>query len=169
MMRIKNFAAKNWLCCLGLVLCVGAPAMSAANSVGISLTKARKVLTAAENEAIRTNTLMNIAIVDAGANLVAFVRMDGSFIGSIDIAIKKAKTARWFNMTTEALGKESKPTGTLYQIEHSNGGLVTFGGGVPICNQKGNVIGAIGVSGDSVANDIAVATVGVQSVTGTCP
>jgi uncharacterized protein GlcG (DUF336 family) len=86
---------------------------------------------------------MNIALVDGGANLTAFARMDGAWLGSIDIAIRKARTARFFDMNTGELGKLSQPGGALYQIEHSNGGLITFPGGVPIKNKEGVVIGAI--------------------------
>lgn len=106
---------------------------------------------------------MNIAVVDAGANLKAFVRMDGAWLGSVDIAIKKAKTARFFNMNTGEIGKLSQPGGPLYNIEHSNDGLISFPGGVPI-KSGGQIIGAIGVSGDSVENDHAVAEAGAAVV-----
>ena len=86
-------------------------------------------------------------------------------IGSIDVAIKKAKTARLSNVATEELGKLSQPGQPLYGIEHTNGGLVTFGGGLPIkCSPDGQVIGAIGVAGDSIENDIKVAKVGVDAI-----
>ena len=103
---------------------------------------------------------MNIAIVDAGANLKAFARMDGAWLGSIDISIRKARTARFFDMNTGEVGKLSQPGGSLYNIEHSNGGLITFPGGVPIRNAQGEVVGAIGVSGSIVENDHLVATAG---------
>jgi uncharacterized protein GlcG (DUF336 family) len=103
---------------------------------------------------------MNIAVVDAGANLKAFVRMDGAFLGSVDISIKKAKTARYFNMPTGKLGELSQPGKPLYNIEFSNGGLITFPGGLPLKDKAGNIIGAIGVSGSSVENDHEVATAG---------
>ena len=100
---------------------------------------------------------MNIAVVDAGANLVGFSRMDGAFLGSIDIAIKKARTARLFNMPTADLGAIAQPHKELYGIEVSNGGLITFGGGYPIIDSEGRIIGGIGVSGGSVKQDEAVA------------
>jgi uncharacterized protein GlcG (DUF336 family) len=106
---------------------------------------------------------MNIAIVDAGANLKAFARMDGAWLGSADIAQKKARTARFFDMPTGEIGKLSQPGGSLFGIEHSNGGLISFPGGVPIKNAAGEVIGAIGVSGDAVENDHAVATAGAAA------
>jgi uncharacterized protein GlcG (DUF336 family) len=90
--------------------------------------------------------------------------MDGAWIGSIDISIKKARTARFFDMNTGDIGGLSQPGGPLYQIEVSNGGLITFPGGVPIKNQAGEVIGAIGVSGSAVENDHAVAVAGSEAV-----
>ena len=110
--------------------------------------------------------LMDIAIVDAGANLKAFARMDGAWLGSIDIALKKARTARLFNFPTGALGELSQPGGPLYQIEVSNGGLITFPGGVPLMAEDGTVIGAIGVSGSTVEDDHAVATAGAAALGG---
>jgi uncharacterized protein GlcG (DUF336 family) len=101
---------------------------------------------------------MDIAVVDAGGNLKAFARMDGAWLGSIDIAQRKARTARWFDMETGEIGKLSQPGGPLFGIEHSNGGLISFPGGVPLRNSKGEVVGAVGVSGSTVENDHAVAT-----------
>ena len=107
---------------------------------------------------------MNIAVVDAGANLKTFARMDGAWLGSVDISIKKAKTARFFDMPTGAIGELSQPAGPLYNIEVSNGGLITFPGGVPIKNGAGEIIGAIGVSGNTVENDHIVAEAGAAAV-----
>ena len=132
--------------------------------MNITLAKAEKIIAAAKEKALELDTKMNIAVVDAGANLVAFVRMDGAWLGSLDIAIKKAKTARYFDMNTGIIGSLSQPGGSLYNIEHSNGGLITFPGGIPIKNAAGEVIGAIGVSGSSVENDHAVAEVGASSI-----
>lgn len=129
----------------------------------ISLGQARAVLDAAIAEADNINTKMDIAVVDAGGNLKAFVRMDGAWLGSIDIAIKKARTARYFDMPTGDIGELSQPGGPLYGIEHSNGGLITFPGGVPIRDEDGTVIGAIGVSGSTVENDHAVAVAGAAA------
>ena len=107
---------------------------------------------------------MDIAVVDAGANLKAFVRMDGAWLGSIDIAMKKARTARFFDMNSGDIGGLSQPGGALYNIEHSNGGLITFPGGVPIKNAAGQVIGGVGVSGSTVEDDHAVAMAGVEAL-----
>jgi uncharacterized protein GlcG (DUF336 family) len=131
--------------------------------MNITLEQARKMVEAAQTKATELNVKMNIAVVDAGANLTAFVRMDGAWLGSIDIAIRKARTARFFNLPTGELGKLSQPGGSLYNIEHSNGGLITFPGGIPIKNSKGEIIGAIGVSGDSVENDHTVASAGLEA------
>jgi uncharacterized protein GlcG (DUF336 family) len=130
----------------------------------IDLSQAVAVLAAARAKAEQLGLKMNIAVVDAGANLKSFARMDGAWLGSIDISIRKARTARFFDMPTGDLGKLSQPGGSLYQIEHSNGGLITFPGGVPIRNAQGAVIGAIGVSGSLVENDHAVAAAGAAAV-----
>jgi len=130
----------------------------------ISLDQALAVLEAARAKAVEQGTLMDIAVVDAGANLKAFVRMDGAFLGSIDICVKKAKTARLFNMTSGELGKLAVPGGPLYHIEFSNEGLITFPGGVLLKNKQGAIIGAVGVSGSSVENDEAVALAGAAAL-----
>jgi len=130
----------------------------------ISLKQAQDAVAAAIAKADQIGVKMNIAVVDAGANLKAFARMDGAWLGSIDISIKKARTARFFDMNTGAIGGLSQPGGSLYQIEVSNGGLITFPGGVPIENGAGEIIGAIGVSGSAVKNDHAVAAAGAASV-----
>ncbi len=126
----------------------------------MTLEQARAIVEAALGRAREMGLKMNVAVVDAGANLKAFARMDGAWLGSIDIAIRKARTARFFDMPTGELGQLSQPGGALYNIEHSNGGLITFPGGVPLKNAAGEVIGAIGVSGSTVENDHAVATAG---------
>jgi uncharacterized protein GlcG (DUF336 family) len=130
--------------------------------MSITLKQAEMAVQAAKAKASDIDTLMNIAIVDAGANLVAFARMDGAWLGSLDIAQKKARTARYFDMPTGEIGKLSQPGGSLFNIEHSNGGLITFPGGIPIKNASGEIIGAIGVSGSSVENDHTVAQAGVD-------
>ncbi len=130
----------------------------------ISLESAQKVVQKAIEKSVELEVKMDIAVVDAGANLKAFVRMDGAWLGSIDIAIKKAKTARFFDMNTGDIGGLSQPGGPLYNIEHSNGGLISFPGGVPLKDNDGNIIGAIGVSGSSVENDHTVAVAGAEAV-----
>jgi uncharacterized protein GlcG (DUF336 family) len=132
--------------------------------MNITLEQAEAAVKAAKEKAKQLNTLMNIAVVDAGTNLVAFAKMDDAWLGSIDIAQRKARTARFFNMPTGEIGKLSQPGGPLYQIEHSNGGLISFPGGVLIKNSKGEIIGAIGVSGSTVENDHAVAQAGADAI-----
>jgi uncharacterized protein GlcG (DUF336 family) len=128
----------------------------------INLEHAEEVISAARKKANSLKTQMCIAVVDSGANLKAFLRMDDAWVGSIDIAIKKAKTACFFGMATGELGKLSQPGKPLYAIEHSNDGLITFPGGLPIVNKEGVLVGAIGVSGSVVENDNAVAEAGVK-------
>ena len=130
----------------------------------INLTQAQEAVDAALNKAKEMGVKMDIAVVDVGANLKTFARMDGAWLGSIDIAQKKARTARWFDMPTGAIGELSQPGGPLFNIEHSNNGLITFPGGLPLKNSGGEVIGAIGVSGSTVEDDHAVASAGAGVV-----
>ena len=102
-----------------------------------------------------------IAIVDSEANLKAFSRINDARVGSIDIATKKAKTAVFFAMPNGAIGRLSQPGGSLYGIEHSIDGLITLTGGLPIVDEHGVLVGAIGAGGSSVENDEAVAKAGV--------
>lgn len=132
----------------------------------ITLAQANAAVASAVEKANQIGAKMNVAVVDAGANLKAFTRMDGAWLGSIDIAIRKARTARFFDMNTGNIGKLSQPGGPLFGIEHSNGGLISFPGGIPILNQIGAVVGAIGVSGSTVENDHAVAEAGAAAVSG---
>ncbi len=130
----------------------------------ITMDQAQAAVMAAVQKSKDMGVKMDIAVVDAGANLKAFVRMDDAWLGSIDIAMKKARTARFFNLDTGVIGQLSQPGGPLFNIEHSNGGLISFPGGVPIKNAAGEVIGAIGVSGSSVEDDHAVASAGAAAV-----
>jgi uncharacterized protein GlcG (DUF336 family) len=132
--------------------------------MSITLEQAEKLSEAAKERAKAIGVPMNIAIVDEGANLVSFHRMDNAWLGSVDIAIKKAKTARFFDMNTGEIGKLSQPGGPLYNIEHSNGGLITFPGGVVLKDGSGKIIGAIGVSGGSVNQDHDVASAGAGAL-----
>ena len=134
------------------------------NIPDIDLESAQRVVEAARKQAEAINCKMDIAVVDAGANLKAFARMDGAWLGSIDIAIKKARTARFFDMPTGSIGELSQPGGALYNIEVSNGGLITFPGGIPLKDKSGNIVGAIGVSGSSVENDHTCAVAGAEAL-----
>lgn len=127
--------------------------------------QAEKVMAAALVKAKAQGVPMNIALVDAGGNLKAFCRMDGAFLGSVDLSINKARTARRFNMSTATLGAASQPGKELYGIETSDGGkVVIFGGGELLKDKNGVIIGAIGVSGGSVAEDTNVAKAGVEGL-----
>jgi uncharacterized protein GlcG (DUF336 family) len=130
----------------------------------LTLPQAQQAVAAALAKSQALGVKMNVAVVDSGANLKAFARMDGAWLGSIDIAIKKARTARFFDMNTGQIGKLSQPGGPLYNIEHSNNGLITFPGGVPLKNAAGQIVGAIGVSGDTVENDHTVALAGATAI-----
>jgi len=130
----------------------------------LNLKEARRLIAAAEAKAQSIGQPMNIAVVDGGGNLVSHVRMDGAWIGSIDISINKAFTARAFDISTEDLAKHSQPGQEFYGIQNSNHGRVMiFAGGVPL-RRDGAVIGAIGVSGGSGSQDQAVATAGASAL-----
>ena len=132
--------------------------------MSINLEQSEIVANAAKEKAFAIGVPMNIAIVDEGANLVSFHRMDNAWLGSVDISIKKARTARFFDMNSGEIGKLSQPGGPLYNIEHSNGGLISFPGGVLLKDSSGKIIGAVGVSGGSVEQDHEVATAGASAI-----
>ena len=130
----------------------------------LDLASARNVLDAALAKAESSGWKMNVTVLDAGGHLKAFARMDGAYLGSIDVSMKKAKTAVLFQMPSGVLGGASQPGGSVWGIERSNDGLITFGGGIPLMNKDGKLIGAIGVSGSSVENDVTVAEAGVAAL-----
>ena len=129
----------------------------------VTLEDARKVISAAEKKALEIGQPMNIAVVDGGGNLVAHVRMDGAWIGSIDISIKKAYTSRAFDLATNDLAEHSQSGGQFFGIHASNNGkIMIFAGGIPLYS-GGKVVGAIGVSGGSGEQDHAVAEAGAAA------
>ena len=129
----------------------------------VTLSDARRVIAAAEAKAADIEQPMNIAVVDAGGNLVAHVRMDRAWLGSIDIAINKAYTARAFDIATKDLAEHSQSGGQFFGIHVSNQGrIMIFAGGVPL-TRDGEVVGAIGVSGGSGEQDHAVAVAGAAA------
>ncbi len=130
----------------------------------LTLEQAQTILQAALKKAKEIKIPMNIALVDAGGNLKSFYRMDDAFLGSIDVAIKKAKTARLFNMPTRALGAASQVGQSLYSIEVSNDGLILFAGGVLLVDKNNVIVGAIGVSGGTVDEDESVAKAGAAAI-----
>jgi uncharacterized protein GlcG (DUF336 family) len=129
----------------------------------IRLADAQRVIAAAQKKAVEIGQPMNIAVADAGGNLVAHVRMDDAWIGSIDISISKAFTSRAFDIATKDLAAESQPGKQFFGIHASNGGrIMIFAGGIPL-KRDGKVVGAIGVSGGSGDQDHAVAEAGAAA------
>jgi uncharacterized protein GlcG (DUF336 family) len=133
----------------------------------VTLADAKRIIAAAEQKATELEQPMNIAVADAGGNLIAHVRMDDAWMGSIDISIKKAFTSRAFDIATKDLAKLSQSGGEFFGIHASNDGrIMIFAGGVPL-RRAGKVVGAVGVSGGSGAQDHAVAEAGAAAFTGT--
>lgn len=132
--------------------------------MSLSLDEAKRMLQAGEAAAANLGVAYNIAIVDAGGNLVAFARQDGALIGSIDLAIGKALTARLFDKPTSLLAELAQPGAPLYGIQETNSGrVVIFGGGIPVMSH-GTVVGAVGASAGTVEQDIAVAEAAVAAL-----
>ena len=130
----------------------------------VLLDDARRVIAAAEKKAGEIGQPMNIAIADAGGHLIAHVRMDEAWIGSIDISMKKAYTSRAFDIATKDLATHSQSGGQFFGIHASNDGrIMIFAGGIPL-KKDGKVVGAIGVSGGSGEQDHAVAEAGAQAL-----
>lgn len=129
----------------------------------VTLADARRILVAAEKKAAAIGQPMNIAVADAGGNLVAHVRMDDAWLGSIDISIKKAFTSRAFDIATKDLASHSQSGEQFFGIHASNGGrIMIFAGGIPL-KKGGKVVGAIGVSGGSGEQDHSVAEAGAAA------
>jgi uncharacterized protein GlcG (DUF336 family) len=129
----------------------------------ITLEEAQRVISAAEDKAQEMGQPMNIAVMDAGRNLVAFHRMDGAWVASIDIAIDKAFTSAGRGLTTRKIGEMAQPGEPLFGINTTNGGrIVIFAGGIPLM-RDGGVVGAVGVSGGTVDEDHEVAEAGVAA------
>ena len=129
----------------------------------MTLEDARRAITAAEKKSTEIGQPMNIAISDEGGNLVAHVRMDGAWLGSIDISIKKAYTSRAFDIATKDLAIHSQSGGQFFGINASNDGkIMIFAGGIPL-KRSGKIVGAIGVSGGSGEQDHAVAEAGAAA------
>jgi uncharacterized protein GlcG (DUF336 family) len=125
--------------------------------------QADALLKAAQSKAAEIGIAVSIAVLDTGGNLKAFSRMDGAWLGSIDVALKKAKTAVLFEVETQAVWEFCKPDGPAHGLESTNDGLITFAGGIPLKADEGRVLGAIGVSGGQVAQDLEVARAGLAA------
>jgi uncharacterized protein GlcG (DUF336 family) len=126
--------------------------------------QASAVLAAGEAKASAMGVRVNIAILDAGTHLKAFSRMDGAVLGSIDLAMAKARTAVLFQTTSEAVWDYCRPGAPAPGLERSNGGLATFAGGVPLVTADGTMIGAVGVSGGAVSQDLEIANAAVAAL-----
>lgn len=135
-------------------------------STKLTLTEAQRVVAGALAKADEIGQPMNVAVVDDAGHLLAFARQDGAILGSIDISMRKARTAAYFDMTTARLGEAAAPGAPLYGIEATNDGLVLFGGGIPLIDSGGQMVGAIGVSAGSVEQDTTVAEAGVATFRG---
>ena len=129
--------------------------------MSISLQQARQAIELARMKATEIAVPVNIAVLDTGGHLKALERMDGAPIGSLDIAIGKAKTSMLFGINSEIVGEYMRPEAGAYGIIGTNGGLVGFAGGLPIRKDE-NIIGFIGVSGGAVPQDFAIASAGAQ-------
>ena len=130
----------------------------------LTLADAKLMVAAGEAKANSLGIAYNIAVVDAGGNLIAFVRQDEALIGSIDLAINKAVTARFFDKTTAQLWEMAQPGKPLYGIQHSNSEkVVIFGGGIPVVVGD-RIVGAVGTSAGTVEQDIAVAEAAIAAL-----
>lgn len=123
----------------------------------ITTRQARAVIDAGEAKATQIGISVNIAVLDAGTHLKAFSRMDRAVLGSIDVAVSKARTAVLFAIPSEAVWEYCKPGAPAPGLERSNGGLATFAGGTPLLNLDGTMIGAVGISGGAVTQDLEIA------------
>jgi uncharacterized protein GlcG (DUF336 family) len=128
----------------------------------LSLKDAQAIVELARAHAAKIGVPMNIAVVDAGGHLLAFARMDKAILGSIDIALRKARTSVLFNNPSEALWEYCRPGGPAPATEHTNGGLIPYAGGLPIRAADGTLIGAAGVSGGMPVQDGEVARAGLS-------
>lgn len=132
----------------------------------ITLDQARTIIAAGEARAKEISIPVNIAVLDAAAHLKAFSRMDGAVLGSIDVALGKARTAALFQATSEAVWDYCKPGAPAPGLERSNGGLMTFAGGIPLVTPEGAVVGAVGVSGGAVSQDREIAEAAAGALRG---
>jgi uncharacterized protein GlcG (DUF336 family) len=129
----------------------------------IATRQAEVLIAAAQAHAAQLGVAVNVAVLDAGAHLKAFSRMDGAVLGSIDVAARKARTAVLFDCTSEAVWNYCKPGAPAHALELSNDGLAPFAGGIPLRGPDGQLLGAIGVSGGTVPQDLAIAEAAVAA------
>jgi uncharacterized protein GlcG (DUF336 family) len=122
------------------------------------------LIAAARAKAKAIGIAVSVAVLDSAGHMKAFSRMDGAWLGSSDVALRKARTSVLFEAETQSMWDICKPDAQAHGLEHTNGGLVTFAGGIPPRAVNGDLIGAIGVSGGQVEQDFAVATAGAASL-----
>ena len=130
----------------------------------ITAQQAQAMIAAAADKARSMGVPVNIAVLDAGAHCKAFLRMDGAVLGSIDLAWRKARTAVLFNTTSEAVWGYCAPGAPAHCLEHSNGGLAPFAGGISVHGRGGELLGAVGISGGAVPQDLVIAQAAVASL-----
>jgi len=130
----------------------------------ITLDQARTIVAAGEAQAKKIGVSVNIAVLDVGTHLKAFSRMDGAVLGSIDVAMGKARTAALFQISSEAVWEYCKPGAPAPGLERSNGGLMTFAGGMPLVAVDGEMLGAVGVSGGAVSQDREIAEAAAAAI-----
>jgi len=130
----------------------------------ITSDEAEAVIRAAKGKAANTGIAVRIVILDMAGHLKVFLRMDDSWLGSVDVAMKKAKTSVLFQSATQDVWEVCKPGAQAHGLESTNGGLVTFAGGIPLKATDGRLIGAIGVSGGQVAQDFEIAAAGAAAL-----
>jgi uncharacterized protein GlcG (DUF336 family) len=128
--------------------------------MALTLEQGQAVLQAATAKAMEIDIAASVVVLDAAGHLKAFSRMDGAWLGSIDVAMKKAKTSVLFQMKTQDVWEVCKPGAQAHGLELTNDGLVTFAGGIPLKTSGGELLGAIGVSGGQVSQDSEIATAG---------
>lgn len=132
----------------------------------LTIDQADAMITAGADRARAIGVAANIAVLDAAAHLKAFARMDGALLGSIDVAIGKARTSALFRISSEAVWDYCKPGAPAHNLEASNGGLMPFPGGLPVIDPDGGVIGAVGVSGGAPAQDLDIAQAALAALAG---
>jgi len=136
-----------------------------ATTQAMTLANAESLLQAAKAKGSAIGVSASIVVLDAAAHLKAFCRMDGAWLGSIDVAVRKARTSVLFEMNTETVWEIGNPQGQAHGIEATNGGLVTFAGGVPLKDPAGQILGSVGVSGGLVAQDAEIAQAALSAWT----
>lgn len=137
--------------------------------MSISISGAQSAINAAFSKASELGIAVCVAVLDEGANLKAFARMDRAWLGAADVAVKKARTSVLFEIDTQSVWEFCKPEGQAHGLEATNGGLVTFAGGIPVRGVDGRLWGAVGVSGGQVEQDAQVAQAAARALSSTSP